>query len=206
MAIRVIHRKPRRAFRPARRLFIETLESRDLLAVIRLVDWNTENAPNDAAADANFQTILEAIGSETFQGNTKRLDILAIQETDLAAGANSYTRIENILDTLYPTTDYASVVSALDGGGDATGFIYDTGTVQLLESIDVSPGSLTHSIVRGKFRPADTLRRLAWRWCSRAVRRRFQYEDQLGGGLFEPRQRGRGPVARCGRRAGRLGR
>ena len=65
-----------------RRLGFEVLERRDLLAVMRIVDWNTLNGPNDAAGEANFQTVLQAIGNETVQGNTQRIDILALQETD----------------------------------------------------------------------------------------------------------------------------
>ena len=42
-------------FLPGRRLLFEELERRDLLAVMRIVDWNTLNGPNDATGDANFQ-------------------------------------------------------------------------------------------------------------------------------------------------------
>jgi hypothetical protein len=102
----------------ARRLVFESLERRELLSVTRLVAWNTENQPNDGTSDAYFQTILEAIGNETVAGNTKRLDILALQETDITgAGGSSIGRIEGILDALYLGTDYASVVSTEDGGG-----------------------------------------------------------------------------------------
>ena len=54
-----------------RRLLFEELERRDLLAVMRIVDWNTLNGPNDATDDANFRTVLQAIGNETVQGNTE---------------------------------------------------------------------------------------------------------------------------------------
>ncbi len=141
-----------------KRLRFEALERRDLLAVVRLAAWNTLNGPNDAADDANFSTVLAEIGSETVAGNTKRIDILAVQETDPSgSGGGSIGRIENILDALYTSTDYASVVSIVDGGGDSTGFIYDTSTLTLLESVDVLPGSLTHSILRAEFRPDGTL-------------------------------------------------
>lgn len=142
----------------ARRLGFESLERRDLLTIIRLVDWNTLNRPNDEIDAANFATIFAAIGNETLAGNTKRLDILAVQETDPATppGNNSIGQIEASLDGLYPSTNYASVVSSVDGGGDSTGFVYDTATVSLLESVEVAPGSLTHKVLRGKFRPAAT--------------------------------------------------
>ena len=142
----------------AKRLVFESLERRDLLSVTRLVAWNTENQPNDAPSDADFQTILEAIGNETVVGNTKRLDILALSETDPpGAGGDSIGRIEGILEALYTGTDYASVVSTEDGGGDSTGFVYDTSTVSLLESVAVMPDTLTHHVLRGKFRPNSTL-------------------------------------------------
>ena len=111
-------------------LSFELLERRDLLAVMRIVDWNALNGPNDAAGDANFQTVFEAIGNETVQGNTQRVDILALQETDPAGvGGNSIDRIDTILDSLYPSANYEYVVSSVDGGGDSTGFVYDTTTV-----------------------------------------------------------------------------
>lgn len=142
----------------ARRLGFEFLERRDLLTIIRLVDWNTANLPNDSTDIDNFQTILAAIGNETIAGNTKRLDILAVQETDPAVspGNNSIGQIEAILDALYPSTNYVSAVSSVDGGGDSTGFIYDTATLSLVNTIEV-PGSLTHKVLRGQFRPLDTL-------------------------------------------------
>jgi endonuclease/exonuclease/phosphatase family metal-dependent hydrolase len=144
------------SFRPW--LSFELLERRDLLAVMRIVDWNTLNGPNDAAGDANFQTVFQAIGNETVQGNTQRVDILALQETDPAGvGGDSIDRIDSILDSLYPSANYEYVVSSVDGGGDSTGFVYDTTTVSLLESVQVGTGTLTHSVLRGKFRPNATL-------------------------------------------------
>jgi endonuclease/exonuclease/phosphatase family metal-dependent hydrolase len=140
-----------------RRLHFESLERRELLAVMRIVDWNTLNGPNDATGDANFQTVLQAIGNETVQGNTQRIDILALEETDNSvSGGNSIGRIESVMDTLYPSTNYSSVVTALDGGGDATGFVYDTSTVSLLESVTVGSGTLTHNVMRAKFHPVGT--------------------------------------------------
>ena len=142
-----------------RRMAFELLERRDLLTMIRLVDWNTFNNPNDPADEANFATILGAIGNEAIGGNTQRLDIIAVQETDPSTppGNNSIGKLESVLDGLYPSTNYASVASTVDGGGDSTGFVYDTSTVSLLESIEILPGAVTHKILRGKFRPESTL-------------------------------------------------
>ncbi len=150
-------------FLPGRRLLFEELERRDLLAVMRIVNWNTLNGPNDEAADANFRTVLQAIGNETVQGNTQRIDILALQETDPPGDGDSIVRIQSVLNTLYSTTSYSLVATSIDGGGDSTGFVYDTSTVSLLETYeipDMDPSPLnrlpTHTILRGKFQPVGS--------------------------------------------------
>ncbi|WP_158265400.1 lamin tail domain-containing protein [Blastopirellula marina] len=135
---------------------MELLEWRLCLSAIRIVNWNTENGPNDSADDALFRTVLEAIGQENVAGNIERPSILALQETDNAqGGTNSVARVENILDNLYPSTDYAQVTTSLDGGGDATGFVFDVSAVSLLSSVTV-PGSFTHDVLRAEFRPTGT--------------------------------------------------
>ncbi len=146
----------------ARRLSFESLERRDLLAVMRVVDWNTLNGPNNPTDVANFETIFAAIGSETVQGNTQRIDILALQETDPASpGNDSIGQIASILNTLYPSANYEYFVSSTDGGGDSTGFVYDTtsGFVTGLvrdTHVVADPSSPTHSICAAKFRPVGT--------------------------------------------------
>lgn len=144
-------------FLASRKLHFESLERRDLLAVMRIVDWNTLNGPNNATDVANFTTVLNAIGNETVQGNTQRIDILALQETDPAVSGNdSIGQVASILNSLYPSGNYQYFVTPSDGGGDSTGFVYDTTTVSLLESTQVLAGSLTHSVARGKFQPYGT--------------------------------------------------
>lgn len=141
----------------SRKLHFESLERRDLLAAMRIVNWNALNGPNDAVDDASFQTVFQAIGNETVAGNTQRIDILALQETDPPGpGGGSIDRVQSILNGLYATANYELVVTSVDGGGDSTGFVFDTTSVSLLESAPVGAGTLTHNIVRGKFRPADT--------------------------------------------------
>jgi hypothetical protein len=44
----------------------------------------------------------------------------------------------------------------VDGGGDSTGFVYDTSTVSLLESVQIGAGTLTHNVMRGKFQPVGS--------------------------------------------------
>lgn len=138
------------------KLQLESLEHRCLLTALRLASWNTLNGPNDPTQDADFATILQAIGSETIQGNTTRVSLLALQETDTpGAGLNSIGRIEAILEGLYPGSDYGTAVTSLDGGGDATGFVYDTSTLSLMETFEITAG-LTHNTLRGKFRLVGT--------------------------------------------------
>lgn len=129
---------------------MELLEWRLYLSAMRIVNWNTANGPNNSSDDALFRTVFEAIGNENVQGNTLRPAVIALQETDSSA-----SRIENILDTLYPQTNYVSLVTGLDGGGDATGFVYDVSAVTLLSSLTV-PGSFTHDVLRAEFRPNGT--------------------------------------------------
>lgn len=143
-------------FLPGRRLLFEELERRDLLAVMRIVNWNTLNGPNDAAGDLNFRTVLEAIGNETVQGNTQRIDILALQETDPPDDGDSIVRVQDVLNTLYATTSYQLSASPVDGGGDSTGFVYDTSTVSLLESVEIGAGTLIHNVMRAKFQPVGS--------------------------------------------------
>ena len=127
---------------------------------MRVVDWNTLNGPNNATDVANFQTVLAAIGNETVQGNTQRIDILALQETDPASpGNDSIGQIASILNALYPAASYEFFVSSTDGGGDSTGFVYDTTTVGLIDSVEVGAGTLTHTVSARRV----STRRIAWR-------------------------------------------
>ena len=138
------------------KLLFEQLERRDLLTILRFASWNTANSPDTAAEDADFRTVLEAISEESVLGNTARISLLALQETDVpGSGLNSIGRIETILETAYPGTDYASAVSSLDGGGDATGLVFDTAALSLLGTEEFAAG-LTHTTLRGNFRPSGT--------------------------------------------------
>ncbi|WP_197203657.1 lamin tail domain-containing protein [Crateriforma conspicua] len=133
------------------RLTLEILETRRLLAAMRVATWNVLNNPDNTTEDADFRTVLQAIGNETVGSVTKSLDLLTLSETD----SSSISRVESILDGLYPHTDFGYVISPSDGGGDATGFVYDTSTMLLQESILV-PGAFTHTTLRAKFRPIGT--------------------------------------------------
>ncbi len=134
----------------------ELLEDRRMLSVLRVATWNTENRPNVAADDADFRTVLQAIGNESVAGNSARIGLLAVQETDIpGTGDNSIGRIESILEGIYPGSDYGVTVTSIDGGGDATGFVFDTSMLTLLDSVEISNG-MTHNTMRAEFRPTGT--------------------------------------------------
>ena len=145
-----------------RRLLSERLEHRICFSAVRIVAWNTANRPNNVTDDLNFQTVFEAIGNESTQGNALPPSIVALQETDNEQdGGNSILRVETILESLYPSTNYSRASSDLDFGGDANGFVYDDDLFDLVSTsvVQETPEMATpfaHNIFRGQFRPAGT--------------------------------------------------
>lgn len=131
------------------------------LSAVRIVTWNTENGPDGSADEAVFRTVFEAIGKETVLGNSLPPSIVALQETDNAQfGGNSISRVEAILESLYPQTAYDFAVTTLDSGDDANGFVYDTGIFELVTTrvVEAVGGMqpFAHNILRGQFRPVGT--------------------------------------------------
>ena len=143
------------ASRRFRRSFFEALEDRRLLTtVLRLANWNVfQNA-----GDANAETILEAIGNETVQGNTGRIAVLALQETN----ASDALGMQNALNDLYDpgcsaSCPYTRTVSPTDDGSNAQAFVWDTSQVTLLSSSLVGTTQVqTRRPIRGEFRPVGT--------------------------------------------------
>ena len=116
-------------------------------ANFRVVAYNTYNNPDDATEDTWFSTIFSAIGNETVNGVAKRLDILAVSETD----ETSSVRLVDILNNLYDVSTY-NVVTSSSVGGDRTGVIYDSNSLILLDANDITDIG-THPIVRAHFLP-----------------------------------------------------
>ncbi|MEL6104418.1 MAG: lamin tail domain-containing protein [Planctomycetota bacterium] len=148
--------------RTHRTLALELLQQRRCLtATIRVVAWNTANGPDNPSEDADFRTVLDAIGDESIQGNALPPTIVALQETDTAAmGNNSIGRLESILDSLVPQGNYRAVVSPLDSGDDANGFLYDDSILDVVSSGVVPPIAgmvpFAHNNLRVRFRPDGT--------------------------------------------------
>ena len=122
-----------------------------LLAAIRLANWNVANGPNTAVDEANFETVIDAIGNEVVQGTSRALDVLVLSETD----SSSAEQLEGVFDNLYSTSAYEHVFSTADGGSDRTGFVYNSETVSLLDTFELNDPTLTHHILRGQFRPVN---------------------------------------------------
>jgi hypothetical protein len=114
---------------------------------IRVVAYNTYNNPDDIIEDAWFNTIFSAIGNEAVNGVAKRLDILAVSETD----TGSSDRLVDVLNNLYSVSTY-NVATSSSVGGDRTGIVYDSNTLILLDSNDITDIG-THPILRAHFRP-----------------------------------------------------
>ena len=61
-------------------------------------------------------------------------------------------RLVGLLDAVYGGDGYEMVTSS-SIGGDRTALLYDTGTVDLIDAVDLTTLG-THPVVRGKFRAA----------------------------------------------------
>lgn len=113
-------------------------------AVLRVGSWNVANNPNDPTEDANLRTILTHINT------TRPLDVLAMVEADLT----NNTSIGAL--SIFGGSYAQALVPTADGGGDRTGFIYNTATLSLVSSVVVGQGTITHPSLRAQFRPIGT--------------------------------------------------
>lgn len=130
-------------------------------SIIRVASWNTDNGPNINQAEraAAFSTVFQAMGADRVNGIARAVDILAVQETDQAASLPSFDRLTMLMNEAYGVESYQGVVTESDRGGDRSGFIYNSATVDLVgEPVDL-PGDPvrdmipTHSTLRAEFRP-----------------------------------------------------
>ncbi len=117
------------------------------MTTIRVAAYNTYNNPDDPTEDAWFSTIFSAIGNESVNGLARQLDILAVSETDPGSSA----RLVNILNDLYGANTY-DVLTSSRVGGDQTGIVYNSNTLTLIDSIDITDIG-THPILRALFLP-----------------------------------------------------
>lgn len=116
--------------------------------VLRIGTYNTYNNPDTVEEDALLTTIITAMGRQVVNGNSQRLDILALVETDRA----SVERVAAIFNTTYGLESYQQLASGADEGGDRTGVVYDSQRLELLDIGELSR-DFTHHVLRLHFRP-----------------------------------------------------
>ena len=115
-------------------------------AALRVANWNLANRPNDADDRQQLSTILN------YAGTSRPIDLLVMAETDTGSAPDT----ASVFASVYGGT-YASVVAPSDGGGDRTGFVYNTAELTMVGSpTAVGVGTLTHPTLRATFRPAGT--------------------------------------------------
>jgi hypothetical protein len=120
---------------------------------LRIATYNVANHPNDQQDIDDLTTIISAMGDYSAAGSAQRIDILALQETDTDSIIDTVT----IFNGLYVDGAYLSASSASAGGGDRTGFVYDSTSVSLLETLELGEGlGMEQNVLRGKFRPVGT--------------------------------------------------
>jgi len=115
---------------------------------LRIVSYNTANSPDNSSDQTLFSSIFSAIGLETMAGVTREIDLLVIQETD----PTSLSLLESTMDSLYSNNYTRSI--GINSSGDYFGFIYNSESLILLETENVS-GNYTRDPYRGLFRPTD---------------------------------------------------
>ena len=89
-------------------------------AAVRVVAYNCVNRPNNVTEEDQFRTVFQAIGNQSVNGISKRLDLLVVSEMD----PGSVTRLTTVLNNLDNVNTFTDVLSS-SVGGDSTGVIHD---------------------------------------------------------------------------------
>ncbi len=119
-------------------------------AQLRVVSYNTKGEPNTTSELNNYwQPILQQIGDEVVNGIAKRIDVLALQEID--ESDPQAQDLANKLNQMYGISSYQSVVASFGDGYNTQAIVYDSSTVQLLQTESVDIG--TRPALRCKFQP-----------------------------------------------------
>lgn len=135
-------------------------------AAIRVVTYNTSvSGAAIIPPKTGFDTLMKAIGDHHLAGNAQPIDVLGLQELDGTQnvfGINSATlpHIVNQLNAIYGAGTYAAdnVKDPTTGGtgGGPNGLVYNTHTIQVLESKvvgTVSGSGIARAPMRYKLRP-----------------------------------------------------
>ncbi len=139
-----------------RRLAFESLEGRRLLAAgdLRIVSYNVIGGSGTPSADMG--TVLQAIGTESYNGFARPIDVLAIQEVQQQATTTA--NLVNQLNAIYGAGVYGR--GSLNGSStsteDTVGLIYNTQTVQLVNELGIGTPSTSgqpRQTIRYQLRP-----------------------------------------------------
>ena len=114
-------------------------------AALRVMDWNVGNQPRNAAQVAQLTNVLGYAGGLDLGDGSRPVDLLALAETDATSSSN----VLGVVNARYGG-GYAGVVTGNDGGGDSTGFVYNTDSLTLVSSRVITSG-LTHFSEVGTF-------------------------------------------------------
>ena len=129
-------------------------------AQIRIATYNTATAFNaNGNPNAGLQTVLGGIGSESFNGITKRIDILSLQEQNNTTGSTTL-QLLNMMNALYGPGTYnrgTLIAGATSNPNtDSSAVIYDATRFQLInEKLVGTPNvnGMPRQEIRYQFRP-----------------------------------------------------
>lgn len=119
-------------------------------AALRMVSYNTAQA-----ARSDIDVVLEAIGNDNQNGITRPIDILFMEEQ--LSVTTTTQQIVNIMNSLYGSGMYnRGIVDGETTGAGRPGIVYNTGTVELLEEVQINEPAddgAARSTMRYKLRP-----------------------------------------------------
>lgn len=105
---------------------------------LRIANYNI--LASGGSTNTGLNTVLQAIGNDNTIGFSKPIDILLIQETKTQATTTQ--QVVDILNTIYGAGTYArGSLDASTTGGGMTGIVYRTGSVQLVNEVQVGTAS-----------------------------------------------------------------
>src|SRR5262249_3043348 len=93
-------------------------------------------------ARTGLSTILSSIGSEVYNGNSRQIDVLALQEVD--SQTTDTQAVVNLLNGIYGSGAYArGNLNRASTGAGTQGIVYRTSTIQLLDEDAIGTTSST---------------------------------------------------------------
>ncbi|WP_145075770.1 endonuclease/exonuclease/phosphatase family protein [Poriferisphaera corsica] len=120
---------------------------------LRVVNYNVLHGPSGSQEINDFSNIMQAIGSQNYNGITRAVDVLSLQETS----NSSITAARNALNSVYGSGTYGSYITPQGKSGLWNGVIYNTQTLNLLSSTQITSSQLTRNVARVHFDPINSV-------------------------------------------------